>query len=149
VSWRLARWCTAGPSFDWCALNNPEPFDPQQVYARSKAELLLLQTAFAVRLAPLDIGVHTLKPGMTRTNFARHFEGFDRLMARLWQVFMRRPEAVAQDFVTLLRRDDLSTTPNRYWYKSKPKTPAGFAIDASSAKRLMDHCQSLVDEMTP
>ena len=128
---------------DWNALDNPEPFDSQKVYARSKTELLLLQTAFALRLASMGIGVHTLEPGMTRTNFARHFQGFDRFMARVWQIFMRDPGDVARDFVSLLKRDDLATTSTRYWYKGLPKTPASFATDPADAERLLDYCRSL------
>lgn len=132
---------------DWAALNNPEPFDPQKVYARSKAELLLLQTAFASRLIHSGIAVHTIEPGMTRTNFARHFRGFDKFMARIWQIFMRHPDDVARDFIDLLKRDDLSTISDRYWYKGSPRIPASFSTESASADRLMDYCDSLVTNL--
>lgn len=134
---------------DWSALNNPEPFEPQKVYARSKAELLLLQTAFASRLAPQGIAVHTIEPGMTRTNFARHFRGFDRFMARVWKIFMREPADVADDFVALLQRDDLATTANHYWYRRSPKVPASFTTYAADAERLTDYCRSLAGDRAP
>lgn len=128
---------------DWADLANDEPFDPQKVYARSKAELLLLMTALARRLGPRGIALHTLEPGMTRTRFARHFRGFDAVMARLWRGLMRDPADVGAEFAAFAARSDLHSLPDHVWFKGKPLSPAGHAIDRADSERLWTACAAI------
>lgn len=129
---------------DWDDLEAARAYDPQQVYARSKAALLLVQTGLRPWLARSGISMHTLEPGMTRTRFARHFEGFDAVMARVWQLFMREPDAVGREFAAFAARPDLSALAEPVWFRGRPVRPAPFAIDAADAARMLAACERRV-----
>ncbi len=111
-------------------------FDPNASYYASKLAQMLLVTHFAKSFGPLGVAVNSLEPGMTRTAFARHFEGFYRVMATLWRLFMRKPEAVADEVLALLRRPDLLATTGSNWYRGALKPLNAKARDPEAANRL-------------
>lgn len=118
-------------------------FDPNRTYYAVKLAQMQLVTHFAGLLRPRGIAVHALEPGMVRTRFARHFEGGYRLMAGLWRLFMRRPEAVADEMAALLSRADLLSLSGTNWFHGRPRALAPLATDPAAVGQLVDNLEAL------
>jgi NAD(P)-dependent dehydrogenase (short-subunit alcohol dehydrogenase family) len=133
------RWA----SIDWADLQSRAGYDPQKVYYRSKLALMLVQSAFAQRFADRGIAVHTLEPAMTRTDFARDFQGFPGFMSRVWRPFMRDPAIVGAEIVALAGREDLMALTGGYWFKEKPRFRSADATDPVLAERMWRACAAI------
>lgn len=124
-----------------------EGFDANRSYYAVKLAQMQLVTYFSQLLQPHGIAVHALEPGMVRTQFARHFEGGYRLMARLWRPFMRSPEAVAGDVAALLQRSDLVTLSGSNWYRGQRRPLAPRATDRRAAGDLVEDLEGLCTDL--
>ena len=132
--------------YDLGDLQRQRGFDPNASYYGAKLAQMQLVTHFAAAMQKEGIAVHSLEPGMTRTAFARHFRGFYRMMSLLWRPFMRAPEAVAGDFLTLIRRPDLLETSGTNWLKGKPRPLSPAARDRKAADALVEACRALIEK---
>jgi NAD(P)-dependent dehydrogenase (short-subunit alcohol dehydrogenase family) len=128
---------------DWDDLQGERGYDANKAYYQSKLALTLLSDAFARRLSAAGVCVQTVEPGMTRTDFARDFRGFYRLMAWIWRPFMRRPEEVAREIEAMLTDDALDRSPGRYWHRGRPGRIGQAARDRDAAERLWAICERM------
>lgn len=122
-------------------------FEPNRFYYANKLCQMQLVTHFATAWRSDGIAVHAIEPGMTKTAFARHFQGFYRFMSTLWRPLMRNPDDVALDVRELIKREDLLTPNGLNWYRRRPKAMSASASDLKAAAELASNLQNLVHRL--
>lgn len=123
-------------SIDFEDLQEERNYRSKQAYGQSKLALLLFSYELARRLNGSGVTVNAMEPGMVRTDFARDFRGFYRLMARLWRPFMKSPEKGAETVVYLAASPEVEGITGKYFRKNRPISSSALSYDVGYARRL-------------
>ena len=92
------------------------PYNGPEAYARAKRGLVILARIWALKFAPLGIGVHAMHPGWVDTpGLRRSLPAFQRYLAP----FLRTPAQGADTIVWLAASADAGRTSGGFWLDRK------------------------------
>lgn len=103
---------------DFEDLHGEKHYDSNKAYYQSKLALVLSTYELDRRLKMRGLAgvtVNCLEPGMTRTEFARDFRGFYRVMSIVWKLFMKSPEKGAETSLYLASSAEVEGISGKYF----------------------------------
>ena len=131
---------TRGGALDFDDLQSKRSYAPFAVYGRSKLANILFTRELARRLAGTGTTANSLHPGVVATGFAGDGDasGLFAMLLKLARPFMLTPEKGAATMVYLATAPEVATVSGRYFARCREKTPARYAQDDATARRLWD-----------
>jgi len=131
---------TRGGALDFDDLQSKRSYAPFAVYGRSKLANILFTRELARRLTGTGTTANSLHPGVVATGFAGDGDasGLFAMLLKLARPFMLTPEKGAATMVYLATAPEVATVSGRYFARCREKTPARYAQDDATARRLWD-----------
>ncbi|MFQ5817975.1 MAG: SDR family oxidoreductase [Terriglobia bacterium] len=139
VSSVVHRWA----SIDFDNLQGEAGYNSNRAYYQSKLANVYFTYELARRLKGTGVTVNCLEPGMVRTNFARDFRGFFRLMAILYRPFMKSPEKGAEPVLYLACSPEVEGVSGKYFAKKRELRSSKQSYDTAIARRLLEVSEEL------
>lgn len=133
----------AGIRFD--DLEGRRHFGGWTAYSQSKLGNILFTYELARRLEGTGVTVNALHPGFVATNFGHNNGG---LIGRGTQIVQKlvaiSPEKGAQTQIYLASSPEVATVSGKYFVKSKPAASSRASYDPTTAKRLWEWAEQMV-----
>ncbi len=129
-------------ALDLADLQAREHYEARAVYGRSKLMNILFTRELARRIAPTDVTINAISPGLVHTQF-----GVKDGMGRDQQDIMNRgasPEEGARTSVYVATAPELAGVTGKYFQDCELVDPADAALDDEAAARLWELSAELV-----
>ena len=133
-----------GGGLDFSDLQNERRYRSMKVYGQSKAANILFTRELGRRLEGTGVTVTCMHPGAVATRLGQQNGAFAKLLTRALSIFFRTPAQGADTAVWLATAPELAGVTGRYFYGRREHTPAAYARDDASAKRLFEVSAKLV-----
>ena len=125
-----------GASIRFDDLQGERSFSGTRAYGQSKLANLLFAFALARRLAPTQVTVNAVHPGVVRSGIDRGMTGVLGALTRLAKPFLLTPEGGAATSVHVATAPELVGVTGRYFAKEREARPSSLARDEALQERL-------------
>jgi len=127
-----------GGAIDFDDLELESGYGWTRAYGRSKGANILFTRELARRLEGHDVRANCVHPGFVRSNLGANNGGIGRWIVRTAGIFAMSPERAARHILYVCNAPELADASGRYFAKSREITPARWARDDASARRLWE-----------
>jgi NAD(P)-dependent dehydrogenase (short-subunit alcohol dehydrogenase family) len=138
-----------GARFALDNLQGERHYSGWSAYAASKLYNILFTRALAKRVAPHELSVHALHPGLVASRFAANNGWKGRAQRRVMDWFSVSVEAGSDTAAWLLACNDATDASGSYWVQRAVTTPSRDARSNAFADALWKESERLVKTPTP
>jgi NAD(P)-dependent dehydrogenase (short-subunit alcohol dehydrogenase family) len=116
-------------------------------YANVKLYNIYTAKYWAEKYKDEGITAFALHPGVVRTGFGDQFDGFMKIMLKIFQLMMISPEKGAQTSIYLSTANDIEKYSGSYFAKKKVKKSSALSIDIAKRQKLIDYSNQHINSI--